>query len=90
MREPNLFSTSSAPSEENPPKKPALFSYFGQQCALTPFSALFFCSQAGNRWLSERLHMGRPEAISVHIGRLRKAGAAENDDYRRLSTIVSA
>ena len=29
-------------------------------------------TQAANQWLASRLHMGRPEAVSVHVGRLRK------------------
>jgi hypothetical protein len=28
-------------------------------------------TQAGNRWLAERLNMGRPEAVSAYVGRLR-------------------
>jgi REP element-mobilizing transposase RayT len=45
-------------------------------------------TQASNRWLAEHLNMGRPEAVSVHVGRLRKAAAAQNGDYRKLSTYV--
>lgn len=36
-------------------------------------------TQAGNRWLAEHLHMGRPEAVSVHVGRLRKTGGAKQN-----------
>ena len=46
-------------------------------------------TQAGNRWLTEQLRMGRPEAVSVHVGRLRGNGATKNSDYNRLTTIVS-
>lgn len=45
-------------------------------------------SQASNRWLSARLHMGRPEAVSVHVGRLRRGEAQQNADCRKLSAIV--
>jgi len=45
-------------------------------------------TQAGNRWLTERLHMGRPEAVSVHVGRLRTNGASRDDNYQKLTTIV--
>ena len=45
-------------------------------------------TQAGNRWLTERLHMGRPEAVSAHVHRLLRAGAEWNDDYRKLITNV--
>lgn len=45
-------------------------------------------SQAGNRWLTDRLRMGRPEAVSVYVGRLRASGMLEDDDYRKLTTIV--
>lgn len=45
-------------------------------------------TQAGNRWLTGRLHMGRPEAVSVHVHRLRRAGAERDDAYRKLSTNV--
>ena len=44
---------------------------------------------ASNRWLAEQLHMGRPEAVSVYVARLRKAGLEQNPDFRRLITIVS-
>lgn len=47
-------------------------------------------TQAGNRWLAERLHMGRPEAVSVHVGRLRAGRPGKNRFYKRLITIVSA
>lgn len=45
-------------------------------------------SQASNRWLSARLHMGRPEAVSVHVGRLRRGQAQQDANYRKLSAIV--
>ena len=32
-------------------------------------------TQASNRWLAEQLHMGRPEAVSVYVRRLRTSGA---------------
>ena len=41
-------------------------------------------TQAGNRWLTERLNMGRPEAVSVYVGRLKAAGAAKDKNYRKL------
>ncbi len=47
-------------------------------------------SQAGNRWLSERLGMGRPEAVTVYVRRLQACGVGANRDYVRLTTIVSA
>lgn len=31
-------------------------------------------TQASNRWLAERLHMGRAEAVSVYVGRLKRNG----------------
>lgn len=45
-------------------------------------------TQAGNRWLTEHLCMGRPEAVSVHVGRLRAAGPLGDEVYRKLTTIV--
>ncbi len=45
-------------------------------------------SQASNRWLSVRLHMGRPEVVSVHVGRLRRGQAQKSPDYRKLIAIV--
>jgi REP element-mobilizing transposase RayT len=45
-------------------------------------------TQASNRWLGERLHMGRPEAVSVHVGRLRRSGVERNSDYTKLSANV--
>jgi hypothetical protein len=45
-------------------------------------------TQASNRWLAEHLQMGRPEAVSVHVGRLRAAAPADQADYQRLTTIV--
>ena len=45
-------------------------------------------TQAGNRWLTERLDMGRPEAVSVYVGRLKAAGAQTDDSYRQLITNV--
>jgi len=45
-------------------------------------------SQAGNGWLAERLHMGRPEAVSVYIHRLLTADPKKNAEFRRLTTIV--
>jgi hypothetical protein len=45
-------------------------------------------SQASNRWLSARLHMGRPEAVSVHVGRLRRGQTQKSPDYRKLIAIV--
>ncbi|MBM3852475.1 MAG: hypothetical protein FJ399_04895 [Verrucomicrobia bacterium] len=45
-------------------------------------------SQANNRWLSARLHLGRPEAVSVHVGRLRRGQPQKNPDYRKLITVV--
>jgi hypothetical protein len=45
-------------------------------------------TQASNRWLGERLHMGRPEAVSVHVGRLRRSGCGKNSDYAKLTTNV--
>ncbi len=45
-------------------------------------------TQASNRWLGERLHMGRPEAVSVYVGRLRRSGAGKNPDYAQLVTNV--
>jgi len=45
-------------------------------------------TQASNRWLAERLHMGRPEAVSVYVGRLRRSGTGGNPDYAQLITIV--
>jgi len=44
---------------------------------------------ASNRWLAEQLQMGRPEAVSVYVARLRKAGFEQNPDIRRLIAIVS-
>ena len=46
-------------------------------------------TQVGNRWLAEHLNMGRPEAVSVHVGRLRSVSPGNNADYRQLTTIVS-
>jgi putative transposase len=31
-------------------------------------------TQATNKWLTEHLYMGRPEAVSVHVGRLKSVG----------------
>ena len=45
-------------------------------------------TQASNRWLGERLHMGRPEAVSGHVGRLRRSWAGKNSDYTKLTTNV--
>jgi hypothetical protein len=45
-------------------------------------------SQASNRWLSARLHMGRPEAVSVHVGRFRRGQTQKSPDYRKLIAIV--
>lgn len=41
-------------------------------------------SQASNRWLSAQLHMGRPEAVSVHVGRLRRGELQKSPDYQKL------
>ena len=46
--------------------------------------------QAGNCCLAEYLGNGWPEAVSGHVGRLRSRNPGGNDDYRRLTTIVSA
>jgi REP element-mobilizing transposase RayT len=46
-------------------------------------------TQASNRWLAEQLHMGRPEAVSVYVRRLRTSGGLNHPDYRRLCTIGS-
>ena len=46
---------------------------------------------AGMQWLQAtfaNLRMGRPEAVSVHVGRRRRAGLNRNADYRKLITIV--
>ena len=45
-------------------------------------------TQASNRWLGERLYMGRPEAVSVYVGRLRRNGQERNEDYAKLITNV--
>jgi len=45
-------------------------------------------TQASNRWLAEQLCMGRPEAVSVYAGRIRKTGAEKEPSYRKLITIV--
>jgi hypothetical protein len=45
-------------------------------------------SQASNRWLSARLHMGRPEAVSVHVGRFRRGQPQKNSDYQKLIAVV--
>ena len=45
-------------------------------------------TQAGDRWLTERLNMGRPEAVSVDVGRLKAAGAETDEAYSKLTTIV--
>lgn len=37
-------------------------------------------TQASNRWLTEHLHMGRPEAVSVYVGRHR-AGLAKRSPF---------
>ena len=42
-------------------------------------------TQASNRWLGERLYLGRPEAVSVHVGRLRRNGLERNDHYAKLA-----
>jgi hypothetical protein len=46
-------------------------------------------TQAGNRWLAEHLNMGRAEAVSVYVGRLRTRNPTESGDYLQLTTIVS-
>ena len=45
-------------------------------------------TQAGNRWLAERLHMGRPEAVSAYVARLTKAGVEKDPHCQRLITII--
>ena len=45
-------------------------------------------TQASNGWLAEQLHMGRPEAVSVYAGRLKKAGAGKNPSHSKLIAIV--
>ena len=45
-------------------------------------------TQVSNRWLSEQLHLGRPEAVSVHLGRLRRGFPEKNADYRKLIAVV--
>jgi hypothetical protein len=37
-------------------------------------------TQASNRWLTGHLHMGRPEAVSVYVQRLRTSGVAGDRD----------
>jgi REP element-mobilizing transposase RayT len=44
-------------------------------------------TQASNGWISERLHMGRPEAVSVHVGRLRRHGTGKAE-YAKLNATV--
>jgi hypothetical protein len=41
------------------------------------------------RWLAEHLNMGRAEAVSVYVGRLRTRNPTESGDYLQLTTIVS-
>jgi len=45
-------------------------------------------TQAGNRWMAEQLHMGRPEAVSVYIGRLFRTDPRTIAECQRLVTIV--
>jgi REP element-mobilizing transposase RayT len=46
-------------------------------------------SQAGNAWLAAHLHMGRPGAVSVYVGRMKAGDLRANGDYQRLIAIVS-
>ena len=46
-------------------------------------------TQAGNRWMAEHLNIGRAEAVSVYVGRLRTRNPTESGDYLQLTTIVS-
>ena len=39
-------------------------------------------------WLAERLNMGRPEAVSVYVGRLKRADASQQDDYQKLLALL--
>lgn len=46
-------------------------------------------TQASNRWLADHLNMGRPEAVSVHIGRLKKSDpSAKSVARKKLTTVV--
>jgi putative transposase len=45
-------------------------------------------TQTANRWLAEQLHMGRPEAVSVYVARLTKAGVERDPHCQLLITIV--
>ena len=42
-----------------------------------------------NRWLADQLHMGRRDAVSCYLARLKAAGLANNRDYQKLTTNVS-
>lgn len=42
--------------------------------------------QADNRWLGETLNMGRPEAVSTYVGRM-KRGEIDDAEYEKLHTI---
>ena len=44
-------------------------------------------AQADNRWLGETLSIGRPEAVSTYIGRM-KRGEIDDLDYRKLKTTI--
>lgn len=44
-------------------------------------------AQASNRWLGETLHMGRPEAVSTYVGRM-KRGVVDATEYEQLRTTI--
>ena len=54
-------------------------------------AALLKCATStSNRWLTERLQMGRPTSVSQFVGRFRRSGGTETGEFRAaLSKVVT-